>query len=75
MNIIMIATTKRIRMKPPTVELVTNPRIHKIISVVAIVVNISLMVRVISSYFFDMVARMLHVFADTLDCSAAWNRK
>lgn len=71
----MTATTKRIWMNPPTAELVTNPRIHRIISTVAIVVNISLTVRVISSCFFDVVARMLYVFADTLDCSAAWNRK
>jgi hypothetical protein len=58
-------------MNPPIIELVVNPSIHKIISTIAMVVNIFLMVGVVFGSFLNMVTDMFNILADTLECATA----
>jgi hypothetical protein len=69
------AATSRIWTNPPSVELVTSPRIHKSRSMIAMVVNMSLfrpvLDVVLSGGFLNAVADGFHVPAESPDGAAA----
>ena len=84
MSRMISATTSKMWMKPPKVELVTSPRIQRTMRMIAMVANIRLdrylvrlehsrggALRDSTSRIFDVFAGFLHVFSEATDRAAA----